>query len=119
MVGHARDMVREGELGEVRVVQAEYPQEWLTTKLEDTGQKQAAWHTDPTRSGDAGSVGDIGTHVFNLAEFVTGLQVGSVAAELTAFVPGRSLDDNAHMLLRFKGGTRQPNGCEASVTVPG
>ncbi len=106
MVRQARGMVRDGDLGEVRVVQVEYPQEWLTTKLEDTGQKQAAWRTDPARSGAAGSVGDIGTHAFNLAEFVTGLEVESLAAELTAFVPGRALDDNAHMLLRFKGGAR-------------
>ena len=101
MVRQAREMVAGGELGEVRVVQVEYPQEWLTTKLEDTGQKQAAWRTDPQRSGAAGSVGDIGTHAFNLAEFVTGLEVESLAADLTAFVPGRTLDDNAHMLLRF------------------
>jgi predicted dehydrogenase len=106
MVRQARGMVGDGDLGEIRVVQVEYPQEWLTTKLEDTGQKQAAWRTDPERSGAAGSVGDIGTHAFNLAEFVTGLQVESLAAELTAFVPGRALDDNAHMLLRFAGGAR-------------
>ncbi len=106
MVRQARGMLGDGDLGEVRVVQVEYPQEWLTTKLEDTGQKQAAWRTDPRRSGAAGSVGDIGTHAFNLAEFVTGLEVESLAAELTAFVPGRALDDNAHMLLRFRGGAR-------------
>ena len=106
MVRQAREMAAGGELGEVRVVQVEYPQEWLTAKLEDTGQKQAAWRTDPQRSGAAGSVGDIGTHAFNLAEFVTGLEVESLAAELTAFVPGRALDDNAHMLLRFGGGAR-------------
>ena len=106
MVRQARGMVGDGDLGEIRVVQVEYPQEWLTTKLEDTGQKQAAWRTDPGRSGAAGSVGDIGTHAFNLAEFVTGLLVESLAAELTAFVPGRALDDNAQMLLRFAGGAR-------------
>ena len=106
MVRHARAMVKSGALGAVRVIQAEYPQEWLTTKLEDTGQKQAAWRTDPERSGAAGCLGDIGTHAFNLAEFVTGLRCESVAADLTTFVPGRALDDNAQMLLRFEGGAR-------------
>ncbi len=106
LVRQARAMVAEGAIGEVRVVQVEYPQEWLTTRLEATGQKQAEWRTDPARSGAAGCVGDIGTHAFNLAEFVTGLQVESLAAELTRFVPGRALDDNAHMLLRFTGGAR-------------
>ncbi len=111
LVRQARAMVAEGALGEIRVVQVEYPQDWLTTALETAGpgqggQKQAAWRTDPDRSGAAGSVGDIGTHAFNLAEFVTGLSVESLAAELTCFVPGRRLDDNAHMLLRFAGGAR-------------
>jgi predicted dehydrogenase len=117
MVRQARAMMAEGALGEVRVVQAEYPQEWLTTPLEGTGQKQAAWRTDPARSGAGGSVGDIGTHAFNLAEFVTGLRVESLAAELTAFVPGRRLDDNAHMLLRFAGGARGMLWC--SQVAPG
>ncbi len=111
LVRQARAMVAEGALGEIRVVQVEYPQDWLTTALEAAGpgqggQKQAEWRTDPDRSGAAGSVGDIGTHAFNLAEFVTGLSVESLAAELTCFVPGRKLDDNAHMLLRFAGGAR-------------
>lgn len=111
LVRQARAMVAEGAIGEVRVVQVEYPQDWLTNPLEATGpeqggQKQAEWRTDPARSGAAGSVGDIGTHAFNLAEFVTGLSVHSLAAELTSFVPGRRLDDNAHMLLRFEGGAR-------------
>ena len=111
LVRQARAMVAEGLLGEVRVVQAEYAQDWLTAALEAAGpgqggQKQAAWRTDPAQSGAAGSVGDIGTHAFNLAEFVTGLEVESLAAELTCFVPGRQLDDNAHMLLRFAGGAR-------------
>jgi predicted dehydrogenase len=117
MVRQARAMVADGALGEVRVVQVEYPQEWLTTPLESTGQKQAAWRTDPARSGAGGSVGDIGTHAFNLAEFVTGLRVESLAAELTAFVPGRALDDNAHMLLRFAGGARGMLWC--SQVAPG
>ncbi|MGG5819520.1 Gfo/Idh/MocA family protein [Falsiroseomonas sp. HW251] len=106
MVRQAREMVAAGELGAIRVVQVEYPQDWLTTRLEETGQKQADWRTDPARSGAAGCVGDIGTHAFNLAEFVTGLTCDSLAAELTTFVAGRRLDDNAHMLLRFAGGAR-------------
>ncbi len=106
LVRQAREMVAGGELGAIRVVQVEYPQDWLTTRLESTGQKQAAWRTDPARSGSAGCTGDIGTHAFNLAEFVTGLRCESVAAELTRFVPGRELDDNAQMLLRFAGGAR-------------
>jgi predicted dehydrogenase len=117
LVRQARAMVAEGAIGAVRVVQVEYPQEWLTTRLEETGQKQAAWRTDPARSGAAGSVGDIGTHAFNLAEFVTGLRVESIAAELTTFVPGRRLDDNAHMLLRFAGGARGMLWC--SQVAPG
>jgi predicted dehydrogenase len=106
MVRQARAMVAAGDLGAIRVVQVEYPQDWLTTALEQTGQKQAAWRTDPARSGAAGSVGDIGTHAFNLTEFVTGLHCESLAADLSIFVPGRALDDNAHMLLRFAGGAR-------------
>ncbi len=106
MVRQAREMVAAGELGEIRVVQMEYAQDWLTTRLEATGQKQAVWRTDPAQSGAAGSVGDIGTHAFNLAEFVTGLNCEFVAAELTRCVPGRALDDNGQMLLRFGGGAR-------------
>jgi predicted dehydrogenase len=106
MVRQAREMIAAGEIGALRVVQVEYAQDWLTTRLEASGQKQAGWRTDPARSGAAGSVGDIGTHAFNLAEFVTGMECESLAAELTAFVPGRALDDNAQMLLRFGGGAR-------------
>ena len=106
LVRQARDMVSSGALGIIRVVQVEYPQDWLTTALEETGQKQAAWRTDPARSGDAGCAGDIGTHAFHLAEFVTGLRCESVAAELTRFVKGRALDDDAQMLLRFSSGAR-------------
>lgn len=106
LVRQAREMVAAGELGELRVVHVEYVQDWLTTRLEDTGQKQASWRTDPARSGAGGSVGDIGTHAFNLAEFVTGTHVDSLAAELTSFVTGRKLDDNAQILLRFAGGAR-------------
>jgi len=106
LVRQARAMVADGALGDVRIVQVEYPQEWLTQPLEATGQKQAVWRTDPARSGAAGSVGDIGTHAFQLAEFVTGLTVESLAADLSSFGAGRVLDDNAHMLLRFGGGAR-------------
>jgi len=106
MVRQARAMVEAGEIGEIRVVQAEYPQDWLTTKLEDTGQKQAEWRTDPTRSGAGGSIGDIGTHAFNLAAFITRLELDSVCADLDVFVDGRRLDDNAHVLMRYNGGAK-------------
>ncbi len=106
MVRQARAMVKAGELGPIRVVQVEYPQDWLATRLEDTGQKQAAWRVDPARSGPAGSVGDIGTHAFNLAEFIAGEEVTEVAADLHTFVQGRRLDDNAHMLLHFDSGAK-------------
>lgn len=106
MIRQAREMVQSGKLGEIRVVQAEYPQEWLTTKVEDTGAKQAVWRTDPKQSGAGGATGDIGTHAYNLARFVTGLELDQLSADLTAFVPGRLLDDNAHVLLRFKGGAK-------------
>lgn len=106
MVRQARAMVEAGEIGEIRVVQAEYPQDWLTTKLEDTGQKQAEWRTDPTRSGAGGCIGDIGTHAFNLAAFITGLELDSICADLDVFVDGRRLDDNAHVLMRYNGGAK-------------
>jgi predicted dehydrogenase len=106
LIRQARGMVEAGELGAIRVVQVEYPQDWLATKLEASGHKQADWRTDPARSGAAGCVGDIGTHAFNLAEFVSGLAVEQLAADLTSFVEGRKLDDNAGMLLRFAGGAR-------------
>jgi predicted dehydrogenase len=106
MVRQARQMVQDGLLGKIRVVQAEYSQDWLTTKLEDTGQKQAAWRTDPARSGPAGCTGDIATHAMNLACFITGLTLESLAADLETFVPGRVLDDNAHVMLRFAGGAK-------------
>ncbi|WP_300011272.1 Gfo/Idh/MocA family oxidoreductase [uncultured Roseobacter sp.] len=103
MVRQARDMIAKGDIGKIRVVQVEYPQDWLT-KHEDF--KQAAWRTDPAQSGAGGSTGDIGTHAHNLACFVTGLRVESLAADLQAFVSGRQLDDNAHVMLRFEGGAR-------------
>lgn len=103
MVRQAREMVASGEIGKVRVVQVEYPQDWLTTEQDF---KQAQWRTDPQRSGAGGSTGDIGTHAFNLACFVSGLQVESLAADIQSFVPGRQVDDNAHVMLRFNGGAR-------------
>lgn len=106
MVRQARSMVEAGDLGEIRVVQAEYPQDWLTTALENEGLKQAEWRTDPNRSGAGGSVGDIGTHAYNLACFVSGLHGESLAGDLQSFVTGRQLDDNAHVMLRFNGGAR-------------
>lgn len=106
MIRQARAMVAAGELGEIRVVQVEYAQDWLSEPLEATGQKQAAWRTDPAQSGAGGSIGDIGTHAFHLAGFVTGLTLETLAADLHSFVPGRRLDDNAHVLLRYQGGAR-------------
>jgi predicted dehydrogenase len=117
MVRHARELVSAGGLGTLRIVQVEYPQDWLTTPIEADGHKQAAWRTDPERSGMAGALGDIGTHAFNLAEFVTGLRCETVAAQLTAFVPGRRLDDDATVLLRFGGGARGSLWC--SQVAPG
>ncbi len=106
MIRQAREMIAAGAIGAVRVVQVEYPQDWLTDALEATGQKQADWRTDPARSGAGGCVGDIGTHAFNLAGFVTGLTLEALAADLQAFVPGRRLDDNVHVMLRYAGGAR-------------
>ena len=108
MVRQAREMVAKGQLGDIRVVQAEYPQEWLTEDLAATGQKQASWRSDPAQSGAGGALGDIGTHAYNLARFVSGLELESLAADIDAFVPGRQLDDNAHVLLRFKAQGRKP-----------
>jgi predicted dehydrogenase len=106
LVRQAREMIEAGEVGRIRVVQVEYAQDWLTTPLEQTGQKQAVWRTDPAQSGPAGSLGDIGTHAYNLACFVTGLRCDQLAADVSIFVPGRRLDDNVQMLLRFDGGAR-------------
>ena len=106
MVKLARDLVHSGKLGRVRKVVAEYHQGWLATPLERTGMKQARWRTDPRQSGAAGSIGDIGTHAANLAEYVTGQRIAAVAADITAFVGRRRLDDDAGVLLRFTGGAR-------------
>ncbi|HEY6170413.1 MAG TPA: Gfo/Idh/MocA family oxidoreductase [Verrucomicrobiae bacterium] len=106
LVKQARHMVATGALGKIRKVVVEYPQGWLATRLEASGQKQAAWRTDPKRSGAAGSIGDIGTHAENLAEYISGLQIEELAADITAFVKGRALDDDGNVLLRFKGGAK-------------
>ena len=106
MVRQARDMVREGKLGTLRVVQVEYAQDWLAEPFEDTGNKQAGWRTDPAKAGAGGCIGDIGTHAFNLAAFVTGLAAEEVSAELTTFIPGRRLDDDVRAMLRYAGGAR-------------
>ena len=106
MVKQARQMIRRGELGALRKVVVEYPQGWLSTHLEATGQKQAAWRTDPQRSGVAGAIGDIGTHAENLAEYMTGLKITELCADISIFVPGRQLDDDGNVLLRFDNGAK-------------
>ncbi|WP_197054768.1 Gfo/Idh/MocA family protein [Paracoccus sp. PAMC 22219] len=118
MIRQARQMIAAGDLGAVRVVQVEYPQDWLTEAAEETGgNKQAEWRTDPERSGKGGSIGDIGTHAHNLACFVTGQAVHALAADLQSFVPGRRVDDNAHVMLRFADGARGMLWC--SQVAPG
>lgn len=101
LVKQARHMVRAGELGVIRKVIVEYNQGWLATSLEATGQKQADWRTDPSRSGLGGAIGDIGSHAEQLAAYITGLEIESICADLTTFIPGRRLDDDANLLLRF------------------
>ncbi len=117
MVRQARRMVRDGLLGEVRVIQVEYAQDWLTDRLEATGQKQADWRTDPKRSGAGGCVGDIGTHAYQLAGYVGGVAATELCAELSTFVEGRRLDDNVQVMLRFAGGAR--GALWASQVAPG
>ncbi len=117
MVRQAREMVAAGDLGEIRLVQVEYAQDWLSEPIETTGQKQAGWRTDPAQTGAGGSTGDIGTHAFNLASFVSGLTLESLAADLSTFVAGRRVDDNGHVLLRFEGGARGMLWC--SQVAPG
>jgi predicted dehydrogenase len=106
MVRQVREMVRSGQLGKLRKVVVEYNQGWLASQLEDAGNKQADWRTDPARSGAAGAIGDIGSHAENLVASVTGLEIESLCADLSALVPGRMLDDDGSLLLRFKGGAR-------------
>jgi predicted dehydrogenase len=106
LVRHARDMVANGELGELRKVVVQYSQGWLATRLEESGNKQAEWRTDPARSGIAGAMGDIGSHAENLAATITGRHVTHVGADLATVVPGRRLDDDAAVLLQLDGGVR-------------
>jgi predicted dehydrogenase len=106
MVREAREIVRRSDLGAVRKVVVEYAQGWLSTPLEKTGDRQAAWRADPAQAGAGGCIADIGVHAFNLAEFVTGLKVERLCADLAAVVPGRALDDDCNVLLRFEGGAR-------------
>lgn len=117
MVRQARAMVAAGDLGEIRVIQVEYPQDWLSTQLEGSGHKQATWRMDPARAGAGGSLGDVGSHAEHLVRYVTGLQLTEVCAELTSFVDGRALDDNAHVLLRYANGARGMLWC--SQVAPG
>ena len=106
MVKLARDLIRQGDLGRLRKVVVQYPQGWLSTRLEQAGLKQAEWRTDPTRSGAAGCIGDIGTHAENLVEYITGLKIVELCADLTTFVRGRRLDDDGSVLLRLQRGVR-------------
>ena len=107
MVKQAKAMIRKGALGHIRKVVVEYPQGWLSTLLEaDANAKQAIWRTDPNQSGAAGSMGDIGTHAENLAEYITGLKISEMCADLSIFVPGRKLDDDGNVLLRFENGAK-------------
>lgn len=105
-VRHARELVRRGEVGEIRKVLVEYLQDWLMEPLERQGSKQAEWRTDPARSGIAGSLGDIGTHGENLLQFITGLRISSLCADLSIFIEGRRLDDDANILLRLENGSK-------------
>lgn len=116
LIRQARDMIASGDLGDIRVVQVEYPQDWLT-QAQPEDNKQASWRTDPARSGAGGSTGDIGTHAFNLACFVTGLTPDSLCADIQSFVQGRQVDDNAHVMLRFQEGARGMLWC--SQVAPG
>ncbi len=106
LVRQARRMIANGELGVIRVAQIEYAQDWLAKSIENDGQKQAAWRTDPAKSGGGGAIGDIGTHAFNLLGFVTGLKTEALSADLHSFGEGRKVDDNAHILLRMQGGAK-------------
>jgi predicted dehydrogenase len=106
MVHEARVRIARGEIGKVRSLQVEYPLEWMATAIEAQGNAQAAWRTDPKKNGRGGSIGDIGTHAYHLAGFVTGLKLKSLTADLATFVEGRALDDNAHVMMRYEGGAR-------------
>jgi len=105
-VKHLREMIKNGDLGEIRVVNAEYPQDWLATPLEKTGHKQSAWRTDPSQSGKSNCVGDIGSHIENMVSYLTGLKIESLCARLDSFVAGRVLDDNATIMVNYDSGAR-------------
>ena len=124
LVRQARHMVASGQLGEIRKVVVEYHQGWLSTLLEGTGNKQADWRTDPARSGIAGSIGDIGSHAENLVATITGLEIETLCADLATFVPGRRLDDDGSVLLRYRNGARgvllasqTAVGCENDLSI--
>ena len=117
LVRRMREMVQGGDLGVIRLVQVEYAQDWLTGPTEKSGNKQAEWRVDPKRSGAGGALGDIGTHAFNLADFVTGLDLAELSADLTAFGAGRALDDNVQIVLRYANGAR--GALWASQVAPG
>jgi predicted dehydrogenase len=106
MVKEARELVRTGQLGTILKVVAEYPQGWLLDKIETTGHKQAAWRADPKKAGASCCVGDIGTHAENLGRYITGLKIDELCAEFTSFIPGRKLEDDANMLIRYHGGAK-------------
>ncbi len=105
-VKHAREMVARGDIGPIRFVNAEYPQEWLATPVEKEGQRQASWRADPAQTGKSNCVGDIGSHVENLVRYVTGLEIARLCARLDTCVPGRVLDDNASILVEYRGGAK-------------
>jgi predicted dehydrogenase len=117
LVRRAREMVKAGDLGEIRLIQVEYPQDWMTGPTEATGNKQAEWRVDPKRSGAGGAIGDIGTHAYNLADYVSGIDAVELSAELTAFGAGRALDDNVQIMLRYANGAR--GALWASQVAPG
>ncbi len=124
MIREARALVQSGELGDIRLVQMEYAQDWLSERAELSGSKQAEWRTDPARSGGGGCIGDIGTHAYNLGAFVSGLETEALLAELSTFVEGRALDDDVRILLRYRGGAKGllwasqvAVGCENALTL--
>ncbi len=117
LVRRAREMVKAGDLGEIRLIQVEYPQDWLTGPTEKSGNKQAEWRVDPQRSGAGGAIGDIGTHAYNLAGYIGGIDATELSAELTSFGAGRALDDNVQIMLRYANGAR--GALWASQVAPG
>ena len=106
LIREAREIIKKDELGSIRIIKVEYIQDWLTEPIENTGQKQASWRVDPKKSGIGGSIGDIGTHAFHLAHFVTQQLPNKISADLSCFVEGRELDDNAHILMRYESGAK-------------